>query len=280
MRTQSHQEGFTLIELLVVISIIGVLASVVLASVSQAKVRAQNTATLQQVRQIQLALELYYQDHGEYPDTSDFNYGPSNNGYDTEGLVCATKPGCVFDGVIINNTLSTYLAGYIQSPKLAEQNEDIKFSLKDFILPTAHAQGSVSFSSSDEPIFYQCQANPCLGGNTRIHYAKVATVNSAPEIYSRLADSSVDLAGSISNSSSSSGSSSSDSSLAGDSSDNLGGGDSGSSDGGSDSDSGDYSDSGDGSDYGGSSDSGYSSDSGESSDSGSGDSGWSDYSSS
>lgn len=51
--------GFTLIELLVVIAIIGVLASVVLASLNDARRTSRDTARLQELRQLRTSLELY-----------------------------------------------------------------------------------------------------------------------------------------------------------------------------------------------------------------------------
>ena len=61
------KRGFTLIELLVVISIIGVLSSVVLASVTQAREKAQNAARLESTRQIDLAIQLYESTNGHAP---------------------------------------------------------------------------------------------------------------------------------------------------------------------------------------------------------------------
>ncbi len=63
----SPRRAFTLIELLVVIAIIGLLSSVVLASLNTARVKARNAAYLAQMRQYLTALEIYYADHGTYP---------------------------------------------------------------------------------------------------------------------------------------------------------------------------------------------------------------------
>ena len=52
--------GFTLIELLVVIAIIGVLASIVLASLNSARQKSRDARRIADIKQIQLALELYY----------------------------------------------------------------------------------------------------------------------------------------------------------------------------------------------------------------------------
>ena len=52
--------GFTLIELLVVIAIIGILSSVVLASLNSAREKGRDARRASDLKQLQLALELYY----------------------------------------------------------------------------------------------------------------------------------------------------------------------------------------------------------------------------
>ena len=53
-------KGFTLIELLVVIAIIGILSSVVLASLNSARKKGRDARRVADLKQLQLALELYY----------------------------------------------------------------------------------------------------------------------------------------------------------------------------------------------------------------------------
>ncbi len=59
-------QGFTLIELLVVVAIIGILATVVLASLGQARTRAKDAAIKSAISQARAEIELYMIDNGTY----------------------------------------------------------------------------------------------------------------------------------------------------------------------------------------------------------------------
>jgi len=60
-------KGFTLMELLVVIAIIGLLSSIILASLSNARKRGRDGRRIAYVKQIQLALEMYFDANQKYP---------------------------------------------------------------------------------------------------------------------------------------------------------------------------------------------------------------------
>ena len=66
-----REKAFTLIELLVVIAIIGVLASIVLVSLSRARARTRDARRLSDMHQIILALEMYRNNHNAYPGNTD-----------------------------------------------------------------------------------------------------------------------------------------------------------------------------------------------------------------
>lgn len=65
--TKEKRLGFTLIELLVVVSLIGILATLVLANLNAARQRGRDAQRKSDLRNIQTALRLYYNDYGRYP---------------------------------------------------------------------------------------------------------------------------------------------------------------------------------------------------------------------
>lgn len=64
--TKSYR-GFTLIELLVVIAIIGILSSIVLASLNTARQKSRDARRVADIKQLQLAMQLYYDASSTYP---------------------------------------------------------------------------------------------------------------------------------------------------------------------------------------------------------------------
>lgn len=93
--------GFTLIELLVVISIISLLSTIALASLSAARNKAGQVATLDNTLEVEKGLEFYYTNTGHYPLT------PISNTY---GLSCWECNTSVFYDPLRLNTLTPYLS--------------------------------------------------------------------------------------------------------------------------------------------------------------------------
>lgn len=87
----SAKKGFTLIELLVVIAIISLLSSVVLTSLQSAKLKAKDSQRLTEMKQIQKALEFYYDDHKHYPSVTTWTcFGCTNLTYRDQDILAPT----------------------------------------------------------------------------------------------------------------------------------------------------------------------------------------------
>lgn len=61
--------GFTLIELLVVVAIVGILAAAVLTILTSARVSGRDSKRLGDIKELQTALQFYYDKNSVYPDT-------------------------------------------------------------------------------------------------------------------------------------------------------------------------------------------------------------------
>lgn len=70
----STKRGFTLIELLVVIAIIALLSSLVFASLSTARAKSRDARRIADLRQIQTALEMYFDTNNVYPSIGITSY--------------------------------------------------------------------------------------------------------------------------------------------------------------------------------------------------------------
>jgi prepilin-type N-terminal cleavage/methylation domain-containing protein len=68
-------KGFTLIELLVVIAIIGILSAVVLASLSTARIRAQDATRISDIKALKIAIEMYNGVSSGYPSSNGSSNG-------------------------------------------------------------------------------------------------------------------------------------------------------------------------------------------------------------
>jgi len=86
---KNRSKGFTLIELLVVIAIIGILSSVVLASLNTARTKGNDASIQSNLSTIQTQAEIYY--------------GDTNNTYGTTVTTCST-------GMFLDTTIAKAIA--------------------------------------------------------------------------------------------------------------------------------------------------------------------------
>lgn len=87
------RKGFTLIELLVVIAIIGLLSTLAVVSLNNARQKSRDAKRVADIKQIQTALELYFVDQDGYPvETSAVSLGTT--GYTTLGSASGWSGSC------------------------------------------------------------------------------------------------------------------------------------------------------------------------------------------
>ncbi|KKS65064.1 MAG: Type II secretion system protein G [Parcubacteria group bacterium GW2011_GWB1_42_6] len=119
---KKNKKGFTLIELLVVIAIIGILATIVLVSLNTARQKARDARRISDLRQVQLALQMYYDSNSAYPSaladlvTSGFMSAapvdPSNVAYGYDSDSCSNNNytlgvGLEADGTSLDSDIDT-----------------------------------------------------------------------------------------------------------------------------------------------------------------------------
>ena len=70
-----NKKGFTLIELLVVIAIIGLLSTLAVVALNNARAKSRDARRVSDIKQIQTALELYLNDRSSYPGVGTLTAG-------------------------------------------------------------------------------------------------------------------------------------------------------------------------------------------------------------
>lgn len=112
-----YKKGFTLIELLVVIAIIGLLSSIVMASLQTARSKGRDARLVSEVRNLQTALELYYLSNGHYPLSANCGATSPNSGW------CNSVESLSNGHWIKDNGVANVLAPYIdKEPYPANQS--------------------------------------------------------------------------------------------------------------------------------------------------------------
>lgn len=104
IKTWQSNRGFTLIELLVVISIIGILSTLAVVSLNDARGKARDAKRISDIKQVQTALELYLADRNGYPAANDLTLGAGTGATLSQtGGFAATVSGTTYMGRVPGN---------------------------------------------------------------------------------------------------------------------------------------------------------------------------------
>lgn len=112
MFCNKKHRGFTLIELLVVIAIIGLLSTVIMVSLNNARAKARDVRRIEDLKQLQTAVEMYYDTNKEYPQPC--------RGYGSWSSHCPAYGNC--DTNYIMNIVPTYISVLPIDPRWDEGN--------------------------------------------------------------------------------------------------------------------------------------------------------------
>lgn len=141
-------KGFTLIELLIVIAIIGILASVVLASLNNARTKGADAAIKTNLTSIRVQSSIWYDDNGQVYATTPYAIGTCPTATSTGNIFADEK---IFEAVSAAYELA---GGVANSQCVAEADAwAVAVQLKTFInntdgLPDAWCTDSVGSSRS------------------------------------------------------------------------------------------------------------------------------------
>lgn len=144
------KKGFTLIELLVVIAIISLLSSVVMSSLNSARVKARDARRKVDLKQLQLALELYYDSNAGYPNTGGALW--SEGRCDPGGPGWPVKPDYSGSNAYIPNLAPDYIPVLPGDPAPATTRCYLYSGNGATYIMAAHFGAEGSFSSSDPMI--------------------------------------------------------------------------------------------------------------------------------
>lgn len=125
----SKKKGFTLVELLVVVGIIAVLGAVILPNINSARLKSRDSKRVSDVKQIQLALELYFNINRSYPNSSQvFPADLSQSVLVTSGLISSIPKDPLTGGyfyVALSNTGGSSCVRYHLGASLEQNNSSI-----------------------------------------------------------------------------------------------------------------------------------------------------------
>lgn len=162
MKIKKH-EGFTLIELLTVIAIIGILAAILIPTVSSVRTAANKSKTKVQFGQWASAMELFKQEYGYYPDISN-----GSNKVDPEKFAGALT-GRNLEGTKYTSTSAANLAGNRRILSF--------YSIADSELNDDRDELVDAFGNTDIVVFWDRNGDGLIDSNDNFGYVAVSSID-------------------------------------------------------------------------------------------------------
>lgn len=106
-KNNMRRKGFTLIELLVVIAIIGLLSTLAVVALNNARQKSRDAKRVSDIKQVSTALELYFADNNGYPvEAVAVTLGDATHAcFDEDGFVASCDGGgTTYMGLVPSNT--------------------------------------------------------------------------------------------------------------------------------------------------------------------------------
>lgn len=132
----TNKKGFTLIELLVVIAIIGLMSSVVLASLNTARSKAANTTIKSGLVQLRSQATIYYNNNTINP----FQY---SNTTVIPGVTCGT-PALTVSGLFSDSVIQSMVNKVVASSGSASSYCSVDSQTYVVVIPLKSAEGSIT----------------------------------------------------------------------------------------------------------------------------------------
>lgn len=114
-----RKKGFTLVELLVVIAIIGLLSTLAIVALNSARQKSRDAKRVADIKQIQTALELYFNDQNAYPSGTTLAIGEGNGILDCGSGLAECDKLSATDGISNTAAGTTYMALIPRDPSAA-----------------------------------------------------------------------------------------------------------------------------------------------------------------